>query len=105
MVSNYDLQVKDAVANLIRNFTPEKIILFGSSARGMIGPDSDLDFLIIKKGLSSSLLERMRQARRAAAVNAPCDFLVLTPEELTQRIQMEDPFYISILETGKVLYD
>lgn len=105
MISGYARYVKDAVANLVRNFTPEKIILFGSAARGTFGPDSDLDFLIIKKGLNSNPLERMRQARRAAAVNAPCDFLVLTPEELAQRIQWEDPFYTSIIQTGKVLYD
>lgn len=105
MTSDYALHLKDAVANLVRNFAPEKIILFGSAARGTLGPDSDLDFLIIKKDLSSNSLERMRQARRAAAVKAPCDFLVLTPEEYAQRIQWEDPFYTSIMETGKILYD
>lgn len=105
MTSVYALQVKVAVENLVRNFAPEKIILFGSAARGTLGPDSDLDFLIIKKDLSSNPLERMRQARRAADAKAPCDFLVLTPEEFVQRIQWEDPFYTSIMETGKVLYD
>ena len=28
---------------------PEQIILFGSAARGTMGPDSDLDILIVKK--------------------------------------------------------
>ena len=105
MNSSYTIHIKDAVTNLVRSFAPEKIILFGSAAQGKFGPDSDLDFLIIKKGLSSNPLERMRQARRAAAVNAPCDFLVLTPEELAQRIQWEDSFYTSIIKTGKILYD
>ena len=29
---------------------PEKIVLFGSAARGEMGPDSDYDLLVIKRG-------------------------------------------------------
>jgi predicted nucleotidyltransferase len=29
---------------------PEKIVLFGSAARGTMGPNSDYDILVIKKG-------------------------------------------------------
>src|SRR5258707_3292653 len=38
------------VERIVRAAAPEKIVLFGSAARGEMGPDSDYDFLVIKGG-------------------------------------------------------
>ncbi|GBU22800.1 nucleotidyltransferases [Fibrobacteres bacterium R8-0-B4] len=44
----------DQIVNAIVSITnPDKIILFGSRARGDYGSDSDLDILILKKGLKN----------------------------------------------------
>ncbi len=40
----------DIVRRVVEAADPEKIILFGSAARGTMGPDSDLDLLVIKGG-------------------------------------------------------
>src|SRR5437764_1148257 len=40
----------DIVKRIVRACKPEKIVLFGSAARGTMGPDSDYDFLVIKGG-------------------------------------------------------
>ena len=40
--------LQEIVRRIVEVAKPEKIILFGSAARGELGPDSDLDFLIIK---------------------------------------------------------
>jgi len=42
------------VEKIVREIEPEKIILFGSYARGDLGGDSDLDLFIIKDGKESS---------------------------------------------------
>ena len=42
---------RDAIAEMVRRivaqFNPDKIILFGSHARGEAGPDSDVDLLVV----------------------------------------------------------
>jgi len=40
-------QIQEMVERIVRQFTPDKIILFGSHARGCAGPDSDVDLLIV----------------------------------------------------------
>jgi len=40
----------DIVRRVVEAAQPDKIILFGSAARGEMGPDSDIDLLVIKRG-------------------------------------------------------
>ena len=40
----------DIIKRVVEAADPEKIVLFGSAARGTMGPDSDLDLLVIKGG-------------------------------------------------------
>src|ERR1700738_1939948 len=44
----------DVVRSIVRVAEPEKIVLFGSAARGTMGPDSDYDLLVIKRGKFNS---------------------------------------------------
>jgi predicted nucleotidyltransferase len=39
--------IRQAVATLVAAANPQRIVLFGSHARGDAGPDSDLDFLVV----------------------------------------------------------
>lgn len=39
--------VNEVVRRLVEHYRPERIYLFGSSARGETRPDSDLDFLVV----------------------------------------------------------
>ncbi len=40
----------DVIARIVEVVEPERIVLFGSTARGTRGANSDLDLLIIKDG-------------------------------------------------------
>ena len=40
----------DIIRRIVEVAHPEKIILFGSAARGEMGPNSDVDLLVIKSG-------------------------------------------------------
>jgi len=46
---DFEKQIESITAQIIKKYKPEKIILFGSAARGEISADSDADFLIVKK--------------------------------------------------------
>lgn len=90
---------------LIRNYKPEKIILFGSGIHGDFGPDSDLDILVIKDGVDNiKPHDRYYQARKLLKSSLPIDLLVYTPYEIQKRLYLSDPFFINIMSEGRVLY-
>jgi len=97
-------EIENISSQIIAKYKPEKVILFGSAARGEAGPDSDLDFLIIKKETPYFGADRIRELSRLIDRNIPVDFLVYRPEEWEQRLMMGDPFLKLILREGKVLY-
>ncbi len=97
-------EIKNITQQLIEKYQPEKIILFGSMARGEFNGDSDLDFLIIKSDVPASGIERRWEVRKLVKKTLPADFLVYHPEEIKNRFQRREPFILTILKEGKVLY-
>src|SRR5207253_10443357 len=84
---------------------PEKIVLFGSHARGNARPDSDLDLLIIEE---SDLPRHRRGARYRMALLGlyPAkDIVVWTPAEVEQWRGVSNAFISTILAEGKTLYE
>jgi predicted nucleotidyltransferase len=89
---------------IIRKYNPDKIILFGSAARGEYNEVNDLDFLIIKDDVPNTGLERMRELDDLVDRNMAADLLVYRPAEIHERIQLGDPFIQIILKEGRVIY-
>jgi len=104
MKNNLEQEITNIANQIIEKYKPEKIILFGSAARGDEGPDSDADFLVIKKKTPLYGSERTRKLSRMIKRSIPVDFLVYRPEEFEKRVEMGDPFLKAILKEGKVLY-
>lgn len=96
--------IEDITAQLIEKYMPDKIILFGSAARGDAGPGSDVDFLIIKRDTPSYSPDRIMEVSDLIDRDVPVDFLIYRPEEFEKRLSMGDPFIEMILKEGKVLY-
>ena len=77
---------KDVLNEIIRRIVqvaqPEKIILFGSAARGESGPQSDLDLLVVKAGPihRGRLTETIYM--NLLGVEQSVDIIVATPEDL-----------------------
>ena len=94
------------VDKLVSTYSPQKVILFGSYAYGTPDKDSDIDLLIIKD-THERFFDRLTAVRKAVAGThrgVPIDPLVLTPEEVEERIQAGDQFIGEILEKGRVVY-
>ena len=104
MKNKLEKEISNIATQIIEKYKPEKIILFGSAARGDEGPDSDADFLVIKKKTPLYGAERARKLSRMIKRSIPVDFLVYRPEEFEKRVEMGDPFLKAILKEGKVLY-
>lgn len=98
-------EIQSIVQQLIEKYKPQKIILFGSAAKGKFGSDSDLDFLIVKEGVDKLTgSERYRQVSRILSYNVAADLLVYSPYEIKKRLYLEDPFIKNILKEGRILY-
>jgi predicted nucleotidyltransferase len=97
-------EIESITAQLVDKYKPEKIILFGSAARGDATPDSDMDFLIIKNDTPYMGRDRMIEVSRLIDRNLPADFLVYRRDEFEKRLAMGDPFLEMVVAEGKVLY-
>ena len=98
--------VQEIVKRVVAEYAPQKIILFGSYAYGQPNEDSDIDLLIIKETPERSLqrMDTVRRAAMGAHQRIPFEPLVLTPEEVEQRLRAGDQFIAEILHKGEVLY-
>ena len=96
--------IDEVVRQIVEKFKPQKIILFGSYARGNPRPESDVDLLIVL----DTLLKETKQSleiRRHLGVMFGLDLVVYTPQHLKDRVEMGDWFLRDILKEGKVLYE
>jgi predicted nucleotidyltransferase len=92
------------VDDIVRQFEPERIILFGSYAWGAPTDDSDIDLLIVKRYTGASYLAASRIGI-AADVDFPMDLIVRSPAEIRRRLAIRDFFIMEIIEQGLVLHD
>lgn len=97
--------IRQMVARIVERFQPEKVILFGSHARGTAGPDSDVDLLVV-------IAVEGSQRKQAAAIDGaladrslPLDVIVLTPEDIERQRDDVGSIVPPALREGKVLYD
>lgn len=85
--------------------SPERIILFGSFARGDFGPDSDLDLLVIESGTESTRQASLRLRRALRGLLVPIDVIVATPEQIERHRDSVGLIYGPALSEGKTLYE
>ena len=96
----------DIVKNIKNKYQPEKIILFGSCVYGQPDSDSDIDLLIIKNTRERPIDRRVTVSRIISDPKrlVPIETIVLTPEEINERLKIGDQFVKEILDKGEVLY-
>ena len=98
--------IQNMLRRLVAEYTPQKVLLFGSHACGEPGPDSDVDLLIIKE-TTERFIDRWVTVQRILTGthrSLPVETLVLTPQEIENRLAVGDQFIEEILERGEVLY-
>lgn len=97
--------VERAVERLIRAFAPERIMLFGSYAKGTMRAGSDVDLLVIAN-IEGDPSFYQRRARQLAADCFPrVDIVFASSADLSGATTARSPFLLSILGTGIILYD
>ncbi len=97
-------EIQRIVRRIVREFHPERVILFGSHARGEAGPDSDVDLLVVMpvKGLKHKKQVEIRVALHD--IRIPKDIIVTTPEDFAWRKDVVGTIEYPAVREGKVLY-
>jgi predicted nucleotidyltransferase len=98
-------QIPEITRRIVQTSHPEKIILFGSYARGSQGADSDLDLLVIVRGVKRLREESIRVRRALRGLLVPLDLVLATPEQIDRLGNTSGLIYRSALQEGKVLYE
>ena len=83
---------------------PERIILFGSAARGEMTADSDVDMLVVKANVHRRKLAQAI-SRNLIGVGQAVDVVVITPEDLEQHRNTPGLIIAPALRDGKVVYE
>ena len=94
----------EAIRRVVEVASPERIILFGSAARGETGPDSDLDLLVVKSGVAHRRKLAQRIYRSLVGLEAPVDVLVVTPEDIEAFKDEPGTIIGPALREGRVVY-
>ena len=94
----------EVVRRIVEVAQPDEIILFGSAVRGEIGPDSDLDFLVVKSGVPHR--RRLAQEIDLAmfGIPVPVDIIVVTPEDIRAHRDKAGTIIGPALREGKRVY-
>ena len=98
-------QIQDITSRIITNFDPDKIILFGSYAKGNFNDDSDLDLIIIKNSELPKHQRGLEIRRLFYGLTIPMDLKIYTPMEYDQELQNKYSFIFSIIQDSKILYE
>ena len=97
-------EIRQMVRRIVSLFHPERIILFGSHARGDAGPDSDVDLLIVMPYFGSRWEKQVEIRLALKSIPIPKDIVVTTPEDFLWRKEVPGTIERPAAQEGKVLY-
>ena len=102
MITREDIQA--TCDDIVREFAPLQVILFGSYAYGTPTEDSDVDLLVVMDIPESETRHQAVKIVQRIPRRFSMDLLVRSPEEIIYRVSYNDWFLREITEKGEVLY-
>ena len=100
---------KKTLQNIIQRIVevahPDRIVMFGSAARGEMGPHSDIDLLVIKKGARNPRDIAAKIYMQLYGVGIAVDIIVVSQEQVEK--YRDSPYLVIYPATrdGVVVYD
>ncbi len=99
-----DATLEKILKKILEIITPEKVILFGSRAKGSNEEDSDYDILIVKSGIENKREISRKIYRNLLGTNASVDIIIELPEIIEKYKNSVGYIYKNILQEGKIIY-
>lgn len=97
--------IQEAVERLIQAANPKKIFLFGSYARGDIGEQSDLDFLIVQKEVRNRRKETVHLQDILRPMRIPVDIVVVSEDTFQEWENVKGTVYYEAKREGILCHD
>lgn len=98
-------ELDEIVGRIVEVASPEQVLIFGSTARGTPGTESDLDFLVIKSGRYNARTLAGLIYRRMRGIARSIDLVIVTPQQVKE--YRNSPFSVvyPALREGRVVYE
>jgi len=96
--------IDQMVSRIVEQFRPERVILFGSYARGEAGRDSDVDLLVVMPISGSKRAKQVEVRLALHDIRLPKDIIVVTPAEFERHQDIVGTIVRPAVKEGKVLY-
>lgn len=97
--------LNEAVRRLVEKFHPEKIILFGSQARGTADSRSDIDLLVISPIKEKRRKLMVEMNRVLTELEYAFDIIILTREEFERDRKIPGTIGRYVSREGRILYE
>lgn len=97
-------EVDKLIERIVDAVHPIKIILFGSAARGQMGPNSDVDVLVVMPDGTHRRHTAQYLYQTIRGIKVPFDVLVATPSDLEKHRDNVGLIYRTVLREGKTVY-
>lgn len=102
----FDTELLDEIVRrIVVSAHPEKVILFGSRARGDARNDSDVDLLVIAQSSEPRYRRSVPLYSMLSDILIAMDILVYTPEEVADWSGVRQAFVTTAIREGKLLYE
>ena len=102
---NAQAELDEIVGVIARKFSPEKIILFGSRARGDAQPDSDIDLLVLFQEIENPHEKAAEMYVAIGCCGVSKDILVSTTARFERYKNVVNAVYWPAAREGRVLYE
>ena len=103
-METYSKKIDELVRRIVEEVHPLRIILFGSAARGEVGPHSDVDLLVVMpEGVHRRRIAQLLY-QNITGLGISFDILVSTPDDLQKHGNKIGLVYRTILQEGREVY-
>jgi predicted nucleotidyltransferase len=93
------------VESIVKRYSPERIILFGSHASGTADADSDLDLLVVMTPRGSKAEQELDILKSLRRYRMPKDVIVTTPQDYAWRKEVPGTIERPAAISGHLLYE
>lgn len=104
MTSGNDL-LKKVIERILAVTKPDRIIMFGSTATGSMTRDSDLDLLVLERGLENQRQESARLREALGDLGVPVDVFAMDPERFEETKEVIGGLAYPANKYGRVIYE